>query len=147
MNQLRIATGVMALGAVVWIVGALAPWSSIGDRTYPGLSGSEAAWALAGLVALVVVASGLVGRAVASAARWLLLPVAALLVLLTVVIIIDVATSTSADVAQGIDGPPLTRENAWGVWISLVGAVVATIGGIGAALAPSPRGDAAPRPS
>ena len=139
MNQLRIGTGVAALGFLVWIIGTIAPWSSIGDQTYPGLKGSELPWFIAVLLLLVVAASGLVGRPVAAAARWLLLPIAALGLLLTVAIMIDVATSTAADVAQVIDGPPRTRENAWGVWVSLVGAVVAAVGGIVAVLAPSPR--------
>lgn len=139
MTQIRIAAGLMALGALVWVVGAIAPWSSVGDQDYPGLRGSEVAWIVAVLVLLVAAASGLAGRGVAAAVRWLLLPVGALALLLTVVIMIDVATSTAADVAQGIDGPPLTRENAWGVWVSLVGAVVATIAGIVAVLAPPPR--------
>lgn len=139
MTQLRIATGLMALGALVWIIGALAPWSSVGDQDYAGLSGSEAAWGVAVLAMLIAAASGLVGRRIAAASRWLLLPVGAVALLLTVVIMIDVATSTAADVAQRIDSPPLTRENAWGVWVSLVGAGIATVAGIVAVLAPSRR--------
>ncbi len=139
MNKVRVAAGVMAFGALVWVIGAIAPWSSIGDQNYSGATGSEIAWISGVLIVLIVAASGLVGRPVAAAARWLLLPIAALGLLLTVAIMIDVATSTSADVAQRIDGPSLTRENAWGVWVSLVGAVVATVGGILAVLAPSPR--------
>ena len=147
MNQLRIGTGVAAFGFLVWIIGTIAPWSSIDDQTYPGLKGSELPWFVAVLLVLVVAASGLVGRPVAAAARWVLLPVAAFIVFATVFIMIDVATSTAADVAQLIDGPPRTRENAWGVWVSIVGAVIATVGGIVAVLAPSPRGDTAVTPS
>lgn len=139
MNQLRIGTGVAALGFLVWIIGTIAPWSSIGDRTYPGLKGSELPWFIVVLLLLVVTASGLAGRAVAAAARWLLLPVAALGLLLTVGVSIDVATSTAADVAQRFDQPDLVRENAWGVWVSIAGAVISTVGGIVAVLAPSPR--------
>ena len=139
MNQLRLGIGLATLGFLVWLIGTIAPWSSIGDQTYPGLKGSELPWFVVVLLLLVVTASGLAGRAVAAAARWLLLPVAALGLLLTVAIMIDVATSTAADVAQLIDGPPRTRENAWGIWVSLIGAVVATVGGIVAVLAPSPR--------
>lgn len=142
MHQLRIATGLMALGAVVWVVGALGPWSSVGDQDYPGLRDSEPVWVVVVLAALIAAASGLAGRNVAAAARWLLLPVGALALLLTVVIMIDVATSTAADVAQRLDGPRLTRENAWGVWVSLVGAIIATVAGIVAVLAPSPRRNA-----
>lgn len=144
MNRIRLSAGLMALGALVWAVGALAPWSRIGENTYPGLKGSEAAWVVVVLVVLVAATGGVAGRAVAAAARWTLLPVAALALLLTVVIVIDVATSSSADVAQRLDGPPLTRENAWGVWVSLLGAVVATAAGIVAILAPSPRAGAQP---
>ena len=139
MTQIRVAAGLMALGALVWVVGAIAPWSSIGDQDYPGLKGSEVPWVVVVLVVLIAAASGLAGRRVAATARWLLLPVGALALLLTVVIMIDVATSTAADVAQRFDGPPLTRENAWGVWVSLVGAIIATMAGIVAVLAPSPR--------
>ncbi len=143
MTQIRIAAGLMAFGALVWVIGAIAPWSSIGDQNYSGAKGSEIAWITGVLTVIIVAASGLVGRPVAAAARWLLLPVAALALLLTVAIMIDVATSTSADVAQRIDGPPLTRENAWGIWVSLIGAIIATVAGIAAVLAPSPRGDSA----
>ncbi|GAA1745352.1 hypothetical protein [Aeromicrobium alkaliterrae] len=139
MTQIRLAAGLTALGALVWVLGALAPWSRIGENTYPGLKGSEVAWVVAVLVVLVAATSGVAGRAVAAAARWTLLPVAALALLLTVVIMIDVATSTAADVAQRVDGPTLTRKNAWGVWVSLLGAIVATAAGIVAILAPSPR--------
>ncbi len=141
MTQLRIGTGVAAFGFLVWIIGTIAPWSSIGDQTYSGLKGSELPWFIGVLLLVVVAASGLVGRPVAAAARWLLLPIAALGLLLTVAIMIDVATSTSADVAQRVLGGDATRENAWGVWVSLVGSVVATVGGVVAVLAPSPLGD------
>ena len=147
MTQIRIAAGLMASGALVWIVGAIAPWSSVGDQNHSGATGSEIAWIAGILTVLIVAASGLVGRPVAAAARWLLLPVAALGLLLTVAIMIDVSTSTSADVAQYVDGPLRTRELAWGAWVSLVGALVATVAGIVAVLAPSPRSDDAARVS
>ncbi|MEG9224430.1 hypothetical protein [Aeromicrobium sp. Sec7.5] len=143
MTQIRIGAGLMALGALVWILGALAPWSSIGDQDYPGATGSEVAWIAAVLVVLVAASSGLAGRRVAAVTRWFLLPVAAFGLLLTVAIMIDVATSTAADVAQTLDQPDRVRENAWGVWVSLVGAIIATVGGIIAVLARSPRGDRA----
>ena len=147
MTQIRIAAGLMAFGALAWIGGAIAPWSSIGEQDYSGAKGSEIAWITGVLAVVIVVASGLVGRPVAAAARWLLLPIAALGLLLTVAIMIDIATSTSADVAQYVDGPLRTRELAWGTWVSLVGALVATVAGIVAVLAPSPRSDDAARVS
>lgn len=147
MTQIRIAAGLMAFGALVWVVGAMAPWSSIGDRDYSGGTGSELAWITAVLVVVIAAASGLAGRGVASVVRWALLPVAAIGMLVTVAILINTATSTADDVAQYVDGPLRTRELAWGIWVSLVGAIIATVAGILAVLAPSPRRESAAIPS
>lgn len=147
MTQIRIAAGLMAFGALIWVVGAIAPWSTLRDQNYAGGTGAELAWITGVLAVVIAASSGLVGRQVAAAMRWVLLPIGAIGLLLTVAITIDIATSTSADVARTIEDPDATRELAWGIWVSLAGAVIATIAGTIAVLAPSPRRDAASTPS
>ena len=139
MTQIRVAAGLMALGALVWVVGAIAPWSTLREQSYSGGTGEEIVWIVVVLAVVIAASSGLAGRQVAAAARWVLLPVAAFGLFVTVAIMIDIATSTADDVARSITDPDATRELAWGIWVSLVGAIVATIAGIVAVLAPSPR--------
>lgn len=127
------------VGAVLSVVGSLGAWATVGSTSVTGVDRGADGWIT--LVLAVLAAGFLAGifapKPVARVLRWFPLPFAALILLVALLNIGDIA-STSTEFSNQVSSDTFTLSIGWGLWLVLAGAIAMGVSSVFLMFAPMP---------